>query len=385
MRRHAPLFVVALLFTPGCVRADAAGEALLQKCVDAETKLRSLQASFSVREEAGAAARSLRGVMKLQRPNRALISIEGGQPADARTLASDGRRFIIYHSADNEFERQAADPSGGNVGRAASLEATVFFNPDVLNQLRAAGTGAKIAGVKTVGGTACRELRVAGLPPHTTLSFFVGPDNLLHGMSRSSDSQMGLQVTQSSLSDLKPNASFAPTLFAFALPKGAKPYQERETPAPGPTSGTDSSDSGLLPVGSAAPDFQLPQPDGGRLTFSAVYRAHRATLLCFWNNGFAPCREELPDLNKLLAEMKDRGLDMVAVDSGDSAAVIKKLWKDAGLTIKATMTGDKVADKYRVTAVPTNYLIGANGRVLARFEGFDETAIRAAIEKAGVR
>ena len=54
------------------------------------------------------------------------------------------------------------------------------------------------------------------------------------------------------------------------------------------------------------------------------------------------------------------------------------------LSLRAGIGGDKVADKYHVTAMPTNYLIAANGKILARFEGFDEMAIRAALPKAGV-
>jgi hypothetical protein len=151
-----------LLAAPPCARADAPAEALLQKCVDAEAKLKSLQANVSLRQETGATTRSLHGVVKLQRPNRALISLEGGQASEARTLASDGRKFTIYRSSDNEFEQEAADPSGGNVGRAASLEVTIFFNPDVLNQLRARSPGPRRSAERpavSCGSQACRHIR----------------------------------------------------------------------------------------------------------------------------------------------------------------------------------------------------------------------------------
>ena len=135
-----------LILSVTAAHADAPAEALLQKCVDAETKMKSLQATFTLRLETGTDTRVLHGVMKLQKPNKALITLQGSQASDTRTLASDGRQFTIYYSSDNEFQREAADPSGGNVGRVASTEVTAFFNPDVLNQIRAQGTGAKIAG-----------------------------------------------------------------------------------------------------------------------------------------------------------------------------------------------------------------------------------------------
>ncbi len=49
------------------------------------------------------------------------------------------------------------------------------------------------------------------------------------------------------------------------------------------------------------------------------------------------------------------------------------------------MSGDKVSDQYKVQAIPTNYLIGSDGKILARFVGFDEDGIRKALEQAGVK
>lgn len=384
MNKLLVYFAVTLLISPTLARADKAGDALLEKCVEAEGKLKTLQASFTLKQETGAQTRSLHGTMKLQKPNRALITLQGGQASDSRTLASDGRQFTTYYSADNEFLKEAADPSGGNIGRVASTEVTTFFNPDVMNQIRAQGNGIKIAGTLSIGGVTCKELRVTGGPPNSMYKLYIGPDLLLHGVNLAYDTAMGRSATESRLTDLKPNAAMPPATFAFALPKGAKPYQERVANTR-PSSGTDTSDSGLLPTGGAAPDFQLPQADGARLTFSSVYKAHRATLLCFWNNSFQPCREELPDLNKMLAELKDKGLEIITINSGDALPVIKKLWQESGLNMRAAMNGDKVADKYHVTAVPTNYLVSGTGKILARFEGFDETAIRAALSKAGVK
>lgn len=378
------LTVALLLAVASPALADAAGEKLLEKCVDAEAKLKSLQANFTLRQEMGAQTRVLHGTLKLKKPNSALITMQGAQASDSRTLASDGKKFTTYFSADNEFQKEAPDPSGGNIGRSANTETTVFFNSDVLNQIRAQGTGIKVTGTVTIGGVACKELSITGGTPNSVYKIYIGPDSLLRGVTLAYDTPTGRSATESRLTEVKSNPTLPDSTFAFALPKGAKPYQDRVADTR-PSSGTDPADSGLLPIGSVAPDFTLPQPEGGKLTFSSVYKAHKATLLCFWNNTFVPCREELPDLNKMLADYKGQGFDIVTINSGDSAAAIQKLWKESSLGLRAVMSGDKVADKYHVTAVPTNYLIGGNGKVLARFEGFDETAIRAALPKAGVK
>ncbi len=88
----------------------------------------------------------------------------------------------------------------------------------------------------------------------------------------------------------------------------------------------------------------------------------------------------------MLAEFKGKGFDIVTVDIGDSAATIQKFWQEKGLRLRALMDTDgKVAEKYKVSGVPCNYLIGNDGKIIARFEGFDEAGIRQALAKAGIQ
>jgi len=44
-----------------------------------------------------------------------------------------------------------------------------------------------------------------------------------------------------------------------------------------------------------------------------------------------------------------------------------------------------VEKTYGVMAYPTNYVLGPDGKVVWRGVGFDEAAIRAALEKLGVK
>lgn len=44
-----------------------------------------------------------------------------------------------------------------------------------------------------------------------------------------------------------------------------------------------------------------------------------------------------------------------------------------------------VAEKYGVMAYPTNYLVNAEGKVVWRGVGFDEAAMRKALEQAGLK
>jgi peroxiredoxin len=88
----------------------------------------------------------------------------------------------------------------------------------------------------------------------------------------------------------------------------------------------------------------------------------------------------------MMKELGPKGAAILTVNGGDSAAVVAKFWNESHLTLPVALdSAGAVAKKYGVQAIPTNYVIGADGKILGAFEGFDEAGIRAALTKAGVK
>ncbi len=85
------------------------------------------------------------------------------------------------------------------------------------------------------------------------------------------------------------------------------------------------------------------------------------------------------------AELKAKGVEIVTVNGGDSAETISKFWKQSGITLTVVMDQGKVAALYGIQAIPTNYVIGADGKILGAYEGFDEPGIRQSLAKAGIK
>jgi hypothetical protein len=83
---------------------------------------------------------------------------------------------------------------------------------------------------------------------------------------------------------------------------------------------------------------------------------------------------------------KDKGFSIIALNGSDDLATISKYIKENNFTFQIGMReGDKPynADtQFGVEAYPTNYLIGADGKILFRCVGFDEEGIKKALEKA---
>jgi thioredoxin-like negative regulator of GroEL len=79
---------------------------------------------------------------------------------------------------------------------------------------------------------------------------------------------------------------------------------------------------------------------------------------------------------------------MISVNQGDSPKVIDEYVKQGKFDFPIAMNakgGPDVAQLYRVQAYPTNYLIGPDGKVLARFVGFHEGAMKDELKKLGFK
>lgn len=91
----------------------------------------------------------------------------------------------------------------------------------------------------------------------------------------------------------------------------------------------------------------------------------------------------MPHLQGLWSEVSNKRSDVafLAVDVGDPKETIAKWWKEAGFTLRALrQSGHEVSQAFGVKAYPTNYVVGPDGTVLYRGIGYDEEAIRQALD-----
>jgi len=119
-------------------------------------------------------------------------------------------------------------------------------------------------------------------------------------------------------------------------------------------------------VGSFAPDFVLPDLNGTRVRLSD-FRSKKAVFLNFWASWCPSCQEEMPTMEKLYQEFKPRGLEILAVSIDRVKAEVAKFTKMHGVTFPALLDPNrKVFHTYRVSSIPTHYLIDASQRHTGR-------------------
>jgi thiol-disulfide isomerase/thioredoxin len=134
----------------------------------------------------------------------------------------------------------------------------------------------------------------------------------------------------------------------------------------------------LLPVGELAPDWKLSDAEGGTHTL-ADYRG-KIIVMDFWATWCGPCKEVMPRMQKLYDRYHDEAVVVFGIDSwenSDPIAFMKKKRYRYGLLLK----GEDIAPAYRVTTLPSVYIIGADGRVIYSHEGVDEKNPAELIEK----
>jgi thiol-disulfide isomerase/thioredoxin len=118
-----------------------------------------------------------------------------------------------------------------------------------------------------------------------------------------------------------------------------------------------------LPIGTLAPDFELPGIDGRRGSLRALLAAGRPVALLFVHPGCGPCQSLIGELG----QWRDRwheSLVVMPIGSGDLDA--NTAWaREHGVGEMLVQDGSEVAARYRLRGVPMAVLLDARGRVAA--------------------
>ena len=92
----------------------------------------------------------------------------------------------------------------------------------------------------------------------------------------------------------------------------------------------------------------------------------------FWATWCAPCKKEMPSLNSLAQNMKNKGIRIITVASGrNSKEAIDNFFNSHDLEnlTKYRDPKGKMAIKYGVTALPTTVVVNPNGVEIGRIIG----------------
>jgi len=126
----------------------------------------------------------------------------------------------------------------------------------------------------------------------------------------------------------------------------------------------------VVEVGSMAPEFSAPNPEGTNVSLKESLG--KVTIIDFWASWCGPCRRENPNVVALYNEFHPKGLNIIGVSLDKPEA--KEAWIQAIATDKLTWPQvsnlkfweDPIAKMYGVQAIPATFILDANGKIVAR-------------------
>jgi len=115
-----------------------------------------------------------------------------------------------------------------------------------------------------------------------------------------------------------------------------------------------------------APEFSV-YDSGGKI--SLKQHLGKLVLLNFWSLECRPCIEEMRSLDSLSRHFSDSRLKIFAISS-DSNSRLKQYIKKHKYNFKIVHDKNaEIRNMYKVKALPTTYIIGRDGKFLARIIG----------------
>ena len=128
-----------------------------------------------------------------------------------------------------------------------------------------------------------------------------------------------------------------------------------------------------LKEGQRGPAFRLALFTGGEATIDTW--KDKLVVLNFWATWCTPCTAEMPTLEALWREYRDRGLVVVgvSVDRGAPRALIEPYLKNLDLTFPVLLDPQmETANAWRVPGVPATFMIRPGGEVTGMAIGIRE-------------
>ena len=128
---------------------------------------------------------------------------------------------------------------------------------------------------------------------------------------------------------------------------------------------------GLEVLGGEAPiDFTLQEVSGSGKTSSLSDYKGQWIWLVFWATWCSVCKTEMPTLESLFQEFKDKNLTVLGVSVDRDSNAVKRFMKSSSLTFPMLHdpTG-KVASQYNATGVPMVYLLSPDWKLVGLARG----------------
>lgn len=136
-------------------------------------------------------------------------------------------------------------------------------------------------------------------------------------------------------------------------------------------------------AGSRAPGFSLKDFKGKPVSLASL--KGKVVLVDFWASWCAPCKKELPELNKLHAKYGSKGLVIIGVNIDEDVKAAKRFLRKVPVDFPVVHdAAHSVAKSYAPPTMPSSYIIDRKGvirHVQVGFKAKDAKVLEAQVKK----
>ncbi len=131
--------------------------------------------------------------------------------------------------------------------------------------------------------------------------------------------------------------------------------------------GKEKRQTRTAPTAKKAPDFSATDLNGREVKLSD-FRG-KVVLLDFWAPWCRPCLQEVPELQKIFDEYRDKGVVVIGA-SAESPVQIRQFKQRMAVSYLLLRVDTKVLSSYQVRGIPTTCIIDGKGYIRYRQVGF---------------
>ncbi|MFC0562248.1 thiol-disulfide oxidoreductase ResA [Halalkalibacter alkalisediminis] len=127
------------------------------------------------------------------------------------------------------------------------------------------------------------------------------------------------------------------------------------------------SERNAIQAGDKSLNFVLYDLEGKRIELDEL--KGQGVFLNFWGTYCPECVKEMPIMNEMYQEYADKGIELIAINAGESNLAVERFTEKLDLTFPITTDKGNVFDAYGVNPLPTTVLIDADGVVVDIYTG----------------
>lgn len=131
-------------------------------------------------------------------------------------------------------------------------------------------------------------------------------------------------------------------------------------------------DKTFYKVGDEAPDFKLEQISNNNESKEIRLSDYKGkgVMLNFWATYCKPCEAEMPYMEKLYPDYKEKGIEILAVNLQEAPIVVNRFIDEYDLTFPIPHdSSGQVRDLYKVGNIPSTIFINPDGIIEEKVEG----------------